>query len=72
MKQLTVKQNKVLSTIKRYINKNGVSPTQPELTKLLGFKSSNSIPQNLNALVKKGYISIRDDMFSRLIVVNER
>ena len=71
MKQLTAKQNKVLSTIKRYINKIGVSPTQPELTKLLGFKSSNSIPQNLTALVKKGYISIRDDVFSRLIIVNE-
>jgi len=70
MKQLTDKQNKVLSTIKVYISKNGVSPTQPELTKLLGFKSSNSVPQNLTALVKKGYITMRDDVFSRLIVVN--
>ena len=70
MKQLTDKQNKVLSTIKAYISKNGVSPTQPELTKLLGFKSSNSVPQNLTALVNKGYITMRDDVFSRLIVVN--
>ena len=70
MKQLTDKQNKVLSTIKAYISENGVSPTQPELTKLLGFKSSNSVPQNLTALVKKGYITMRDDVFSRLIVVN--
>jgi len=61
MKSLTVKQKKVLDFISDYISKNNQSPTVDEIRTALGFKSTRSVSQYLDALVEKRYIEKSGD-----------
>jgi repressor LexA len=56
MRSLTKKQKKVLDFISEFIEKEGQSPTIEEIRSGLGFKSTRSVSQYLDALVEKAYI----------------
>lgn len=56
MEKLTVKQEKVLKELKKYIAKNGYPPTVRELCALTNLKSTATIHVHLDQLATKGYI----------------
>ena len=56
MEKLTVKQEKVLTELKKYIAKNGYPPTVRELCALTNLKSTATIHVHLDQLISKGYI----------------
>ncbi|MCY4170792.1 MAG: repressor LexA [Bacteroidetes bacterium] len=55
-KRLTEKQQAVLDFIMKYVSEKSVWPTYDDFREEFGFKSSNSITQNLKALAKKGHL----------------
>lgn len=57
MKTLSNKQKKVLDFISDFIKQEDKSPTVEEIRSGLGFSSSRSVSQYLDALVQKGFIS---------------
>ena len=59
-KHLTSKQHSFLKYLKDYVKEHGVWPTYRELVDEFGYRSPNSVTQNLQALFKKGFL-IRDD-----------
>lgn len=62
-KHLTSKQKAFLAYIREYSTELGVWPTYREITDYFGFRSPNSVTQNLLALTKKGYLQKEDDGF---------
>ena len=56
MEKLTIKQEKVLKQLKKYIAKNGYPPTVRELCTLTNLKSTATIHVHLDQLAAKGYI----------------
>ena len=60
-KHLTSKQHSFLQYLKDYVKDNGVWPTYRELVDEFGYRSPNSVTQNLQALFKKGYLEKEDD-----------
>lgn len=56
MEKLTVKQEKVLKELKKYIANNGYPPTVRELCALTNLKSTATIHVHLDQLATKGYI----------------
>lgn len=56
MEKLTVKQEKVLKELKKYIARNGYPPTVRELCTLTNLKSTATIHVHLDQLSSKGYI----------------
>ena len=61
MKSLTTKQKKVFDFISKYIADNEQSPTVEEIRTSLGFKSTRSVSQYLEALVEKNYVTKTND-----------
>jgi repressor LexA len=59
-KQLTSKQHAFLEYLADEVRRTHVWPTYREIVDHFGYKSPNSVTQNLQALEKKGYLS-RDD-----------
>lgn len=59
--QLTGKQKKFLDYIVRYRQEQGIWPTYREIADEFGFRSPNSVTQNLQALLKKGYLVKGED-----------
>jgi len=59
--QLTSKQKKFLDYIITYRDENEIWPTYREIADRFGFKSPNSVTQNLQSLLKKGYLVKTDD-----------
>lgn len=57
MKQLTEKQQEVLEIIRRYLMKNGQSPTVREIARELRVRSTCTVHKHLAALEKKGFIT---------------
>jgi repressor LexA len=55
-RQLTAKQYAFFHYIKEHINEYGQWPSYADLVSEFDFKSPNSVTQNLQALVKKGYL----------------
>ncbi|MEW9097306.1 MAG: MarR family transcriptional regulator [Clostridiaceae bacterium] len=53
---LTKKEERVLNTIKRYINDNKISPTIRELAAMLELRSTATVSDYLERLERKGYI----------------
>ena len=58
---LTRKQQEFFSFIVDYKNEYDVWPTYREIADHFGFKSPNSVTQNIQALLKKGYLVKRND-----------
>src|SRR4030065_1172542 len=54
---LTERQKEVLSFIRQFITKEGVSPTVREVAQHFGFASHLSAQLHINALLKKGLIT---------------
>lgn len=55
-KKLTPKQYAFLQFIREYLRETGSWPTYGDLALKFDFRSPNSVTQNLQALVKKGYL----------------
>lgn len=53
---LTFKQQRVLSTVRDYLQKENMSPTLEQLRASLGFSSLRTVTQYLDILERKGYI----------------
>jgi len=68
MKSITKKQKKVLDFISEYISDKEKSPTVEEIRTGLGFKSTRSVSQYLDALVEKGYINKTSEARSIVLV----
>ncbi len=56
-KNLTLKQKRVLDYINMYLQDYSVAPTIEEIQDSLGFRSTRSVSQYLEALREKGYIT---------------
>ena len=65
-KQLTVKQHSFLQYLADHVRKQKVWPTYREIVDHFGYRSPNSVTQNLQALAKKGYL-MRDHHGYRLV-----
>jgi repressor LexA len=65
-KQLTSKQHTFLQFLAEHVRKQKVWPTYREIVDYFGYRSPNSVTQNLQALAKKGYLT-RDQNGYRLI-----
>ncbi len=59
-RDLTEKQQEFLRYIRSFMKENGIWPTYREIGDHFGFRSPNSVTQNLQALHKKGYLD-RDE-----------
>jgi repressor LexA len=57
MRELTERQQQVLDIVRRYLLKNGQSPTVREIVRELGVRSTCTVHKHIIALEKKGYIS---------------
>ncbi len=55
-KQLTRKQKEFYEYIRDFKDEHDIWPTYREISDYFGFKSPNSVTQNLQSLVKKGYL----------------
>jgi len=65
-KQLTAKQHAFLEYLAEHVRRAKVWPTYREIVEHFGYRSPNSVTQNLQALARKGYLS-RDDEGYRLL-----
>lgn len=54
--QLTRKQNQFLTYILDYREENGIWPTYREIAEHFGYRSPNSVTQNIQALIRKGVL----------------
>ena len=59
--QLTRKQQEFFNYIVDYRKEYDVWPTYREIADHFGYRSPNSVTQNIQALMKKGYLVKRDD-----------
>lgn len=59
--QLTKKQKEFYDYIKEYRLEHDIWPTYREIADQFGYKSPNSVTQNLQSLVKKGYLTKTED-----------
>ena len=59
--QLTRKQKQFFDYIVSYKKDHGIWPTYREIADQFGFKSPNSVTQNLQALLRKGYLIKTDE-----------
>ena len=57
MRESTERQRQVLDIVRRYIMKNGQSPTVREIVRELGVRSTCTVHKHLTALAKKGLLS---------------
>jgi len=60
---LTEKQDAFLVFLRNYVKMEGDWPTYREITEQFGFRSPNSVTQNLQALHRKGYLVKEQDGF---------
>lgn len=65
-KQLTAKQHAFLQFLAEHVRRKKVWPTYREIVEHFGYRSPNSVTQNLRALTKKGYLE-RDHKGYRII-----
>lgn len=66
MKELTLKQRKILEFIVDYFKTKGVPPSFREIAKFFGYKSLRTVYDHIRALEKKGFL-IRDTKKSRSV-----
>lgn len=71
MQNLTLNQKKVLDFIKKYVEKNGTSPTYEVIGKALGYKAKSTVHHYIEALTTKGYISKENHLSHGVTLHNE-
>ena len=59
MKELTFRQQQILSFVKVFIANVGYPPTAQEIADAFGFKSPNAAYEAMRALQKKGAVHIK-------------
>lgn len=59
MKPLTEKQQQTLDFIRGYIRDNGMAPTMQEIASGMGWRSPNAVQVHVDALKRKGLVTIR-------------
>ncbi len=69
MEKLTKKQEEILNIIKKYIAKNGYSPTVREICKEVGLNSTATVFVHMQHLMRKGYLSQANSKFRTLEVL---
>ncbi len=69
MEKLTKKQEEILTVIKKYIAKNGYSPTVREICKEVGLNSTATVFVHLQHLMRKEYLSQTNSKFRTLEVL---
>lgn len=55
---MTGKQKEILTTINKYIEREGISPTVRELCNITGIKSTSTIHGYIKRLQNQGYIEM--------------
>ncbi len=60
-KELTERQNEILNFIHQFREENGYPPTLREIGKRFGISSTFGVKRHLEALVKKGFLSIESN-----------
>ncbi|MBT9568068.1 MAG: transcriptional repressor LexA [Thiobacillus sp.] len=58
MKELTRRQEEILSLIKEWVDSTGSPPTRAEISRHFGFSSPNAAEQHLKGLAKKGVLDL--------------
>ena len=58
MRDLTARQQEILTLIKQHIADTGFPPTRAEIANRLGFRSANAAEEHLKALARKGVIEL--------------
>lgn len=58
MRDLTARQQQILSLIRQHIADTGFPPTRAEIAAQLGFRSPNAAEEHLKALARKGVIEL--------------
>ena len=58
MRDLTPRQQEILSLLKKHIADTGFPPTRAEIAATLGFRSPNAAEEHLKALARKGVIEL--------------
>jgi repressor LexA len=58
MRDLTTRQQEILSLIRQHIADTGFPPTRAEIAATLGFRSANAAEEHLKALARKGVIEL--------------
>ena len=72
-KQLTQKQYEFLHYLRGYVERSrGLWPTYREMVDYFGYRSPNSVTQNLQALCKKGYLDREGDVYTVVGLEAER
>lgn len=69
METLTKKQKEVLKVIKKFIAKNGYSPSVREICDLMGLSSTATVFVHLKHLMNKGYLKQTNNKFRTLEVL---
>lgn len=70
MEKLTSKQENILDYLKECIENNGYTPTIREIADYFDYKSTNTVNDHLQALIRKGYISKKNGA-ARTIIIND-
>lgn len=60
-KQLTERQEEILTFIKQFLESNGYPPTLREIGKRFNIASTFGVKRHLEALVKKGYLNVESN-----------
>ena len=68
-KELTERQNKILSFLKDYVRENGFPPTLREIGRSFEISSTFGVKRHLDALEKKGYIRIESNASRGIAIV---
>ncbi len=69
-KELTEKQNNILSFIDESITANGYPPTYREIGKQFGISSTFGVKRHIDALIKKGYVTAESNSNRTLSIVD--
>jgi repressor LexA len=70
-KELTERQNKILSFLKHFVGENGFPPTLREIGKSFEISSTFGVKRHLDALEKKGYIRIESNASRGIAIVQQ-
>jgi repressor LexA len=70
-KELTERQNKILTFIKEFVKENGFPPTLREIGKSFEISSTFGVKRHLDALEKKGYIRIESKASRGIAIVQQ-
>jgi len=69
-KQLTERQNEILTFIKEFLKENGYPPTLREIGKRFQISSTFGVKRHLDALEKKGYLNVESNASRGLCIVD--